>query len=52
MPSIQIISLDITNWNETEKLLSELGPVDFLVNNAGPAVLEAILDTTEQQLDL
>ncbi|KAI4456146.1 d-erythrulose reductase [Holotrichia oblita] len=51
VPSMQVIPLDVTNWNETEKVLSGLGPIDFLVNNAGPGVFETVLDTTEQQLD-
>ncbi|RWS23909.1 hypothetical protein B4U80_01351 [Leptotrombidium deliense] len=27
--------IDISNWENTKKLISQIGPVEFLVNNAG-----------------
>ncbi|KAG5864241.1 hypothetical protein JTB14_010331 [Gonioctena quinquepunctata] len=50
-PSIDTLQLDISNWNETEKALKNIGPIDLLVNNAGMGWLKSMLDITEEDVD-
>lgn len=52
MPSIDIISVDLSDWKATENALKNIiGNVDLLVNNAGYAVLEPISEVTEEAVD-
>lgn len=50
-PSITIISADLSNWDATRKALSNVKNVDYLVNNAGVAVLEPFFSVTEKSVD-
>lgn len=49
--SVEIISVDLSDWKATENALKDIGNVDLLVNNAAYAVLEAISEVTEEEVD-
>ncbi|KRT83928.1 dehydrogenase, partial [Oryctes borbonicus] len=51
VPSIKIVAVDLSNWSATKEALSNIGPIDLLVNNAGLAILEPLLDVTEEHVD-
>ncbi|KRT84160.1 dehydrogenase, partial [Oryctes borbonicus] len=51
VPSIKIVAVDLSNWSATKEALSNIGPIDLLVNNAGVAILEPLLDVTEEHVD-
>lgn len=50
-PSIQTISVDLKDWNATRDALKTIDNIDLLVNNAGVALLEPILDISEANID-
>ena len=50
-PEMNIICLDVTDWTATHSVLTEVGPVDILVNNAAIARFASFLDTTEEDFD-
>ncbi|XP_019880976.1 L-xylulose reductase [Aethina tumida] len=49
--SIEIIPLDLSDWKATEASLSNIGPIDLLVNNAGLAILEPLTEVVESHVD-
>ncbi|CAG9774049.1 unnamed protein product [Ceutorhynchus assimilis] len=51
VPSIEIIAADLSNWKNTEEVLSKIGNVDLLVNNAGLAILGPLTEVTEEDVD-
>lgn len=51
VPSVEIISVDLSDWKATENALKDIENVDLLVNNAGYAVLEPISEVTEEAVD-
>ncbi|GBO29298.1 hypothetical protein AVEN_259038-1, partial [Araneus ventricosus] len=51
IPAIEIVSVDVANWRETETVVKQLGPIDLLVNNAGIACLEEVGKITEESFD-
>ncbi|KAJ8973468.1 hypothetical protein NQ317_013462 [Molorchus minor] len=50
-PSIETVALDITDWEETEKVLGKIGHIDLLVNNAGMGWLKSMMEITEKDVD-
>ena len=34
-PEIQIVAVDLADWDATRKAVQDIGPIDLLVNNAG-----------------
>ncbi|XP_004518815.1 L-xylulose reductase [Ceratitis capitata] len=50
-PSIEIISVDLKNWQNTRDILSKFPQIDGLVNNAGVAIIKSFSDLTEQDFD-
>lgn len=48
---IKPISCDLRNWEETEKVISEIEPLDHLVNNAGVAFRENFFDMKSDTFD-
>ncbi|XP_053561641.1 L-xylulose reductase [Bombina bombina] len=50
-PGVQTICVDLADWKTTEAALSSLGPIDLLVNNAGVALLQPLLEVTEEAFD-
>ncbi|XP_044732273.1 L-xylulose reductase-like [Chrysoperla carnea] len=51
-PDIEIIAVDLQNWNATREALSKLKNIDGLVNNAAIAMLRGFFDITEHDVDL
>lgn len=43
--------MDLADWEATERALSNVGPVDLLVNNAGVALLQPFLEITKEACD-
>lgn len=50
-PNIETHTLDLADWDATRKLLTGLGPVDLLVNNAGTSIVKPFLEFTKEELD-
>ncbi|RZC41116.1 L-xylulose reductase, partial [Asbolus verrucosus] len=51
VPSIETIALDLSDWETTKNALSDIGPVDLLVNNAGLGWLKPMMEITEDDVD-
>lgn len=51
MPSIEILALDLSDWQKTEEALKNIGPIHLLVNNAGLAILKPVTEVTESDVD-
>ena len=52
MPQIQTVCVDLINLAETQKVVSALGDIHLLVNNAAVAKLEPFTEVTEEAFDL
>lgn len=50
-PGIHIHEVDITDWEEVEKVVKSCLPIHLLVNNAGVALLNKFVDATPQEFD-
>ncbi|KAL1453043.1 hypothetical protein WDU94_007219 [Cyamophila willieti] len=50
-PQIQIVQVDLQDWESTRREVSKLGPVDILINNAGVAILQPFLDIDENSFN-
>ncbi|XP_018564017.1 L-xylulose reductase [Anoplophora glabripennis] len=50
-PLIKVLELDISDWKKTEQVLSKIGPVDLLVNNAGMGWVKSMTDIVENDVD-
>ncbi|RWS22992.1 L-xylulose reductase-like protein, partial [Leptotrombidium deliense] len=50
-PNIEIHLIDISHWENTKKLISQIGPVDLLVNNAGIGNTNEIGNISEEEVD-
>ncbi|XP_074116571.1 L-xylulose reductase isoform X1 [Sminthopsis crassicaudata] len=50
-PGIETVCVDLGDWEATERALSNIGPVDLLVNNAGVALLQPFLKVTKEACD-
>ncbi|XP_058449718.1 L-xylulose reductase [Malaya genurostris] len=50
-PSIEIIQVDLSDWNATTEALKAIDRVDGLVNNAGIAIIKPYEELTEQEFD-
>ncbi|XP_059047123.1 L-xylulose reductase-like [Achroia grisella] len=50
-PSIDIVDIDIADWNKTREVVESLGHFDALVNNAAFASCEPFLDCTPSDYD-
>jgi len=51
-PELTTLCVDLRNWEATRSAVKKLGPIDYLVNNAGVAVLKPFLELTEKDFDL
>ncbi|CAC5384699.1 DCXR [Mytilus coruscus] len=49
--SIETRCLDIGNWDNTRKVIEDLGQVDLLVNNAAIMGCKTVLEATEEFID-
>lgn len=50
-PDVNIIQVDVSNWNETKTAVEQIGVVDLLVNNAGVYHQENVLDEKMDTFD-
>ena len=50
-PSIDIVDVDIADWEKTRKVVESLGHFDALVNNAAVAICEPFLDCSSSDFD-
>ncbi len=50
-PNIIPVAVDLSQWDETRKIVEGLGPIHHLVNNAGIFLHEPVLEITEQTVD-
>lgn len=48
---LECILVDLLNWTETKTVLSNIGPLDGLVNNAGIAIIKGFAEFTEDDFD-
>jgi short-subunit dehydrogenase len=51
VPTVEILTVDISDWSSTTRALQDLGPVDLLVNNAGEGMIKSLVDVEEQDVD-
>ncbi|XP_057367616.1 L-xylulose reductase-like [Daphnia carinata] len=51
LPGIHTVTVDLEDWEATEKAVKGLGHIDLLVNNAGVAILEPFLDIKNESFD-
>ena len=52
VPQIQTVCVDLNNMEETRKVVSGLGDIHLLVNNAAVGKLEPFTEVTEEAFDL
>ncbi|XP_077504250.1 L-xylulose reductase-like isoform X1 [Amblyomma americanum] len=52
VPNIVPLPVDLADWNATEAALSNVGPVDLLVNNAAVAILEPVGEIRPESIDM
>ncbi|KAJ3655507.1 hypothetical protein Zmor_014635 [Zophobas morio] len=50
-PSIQTLSVDLTDWAATKQAVSKILPIDLLVNNAGIVILKPVPTFDEDDVD-
>ncbi|XP_053607276.1 L-xylulose reductase-like [Plodia interpunctella] len=50
-PSIDIVDVDIADWNKTREVVESLGHFDALVNNAAVAICEPFLECSAESYD-
>ncbi|XP_048220966.1 L-xylulose reductase [Perognathus longimembris pacificus] len=50
-PGVESVCVDLACWEDTERALGRVGPVDLLVNNAGVALLQPFLEVTKEACD-
>jgi NAD(P)-dependent dehydrogenase (short-subunit alcohol dehydrogenase family) len=50
-PGITTIPCDLSDWKATEQALEGLEAMDYLVNNAGVATKQSLLESTEEVFD-
>lgn len=50
-PGVEPVCVDLADWEATEQALSNVGPVDLLVNNAAVALLQPFLEVTKEACD-
>lgn len=50
-PEIEVVILDVTDWNKTERVLNHFGPIDLVVNNAGICISNPLTDIAEDDFD-
>lgn len=51
VPEINILHVDLQDWEQTAEAVKSIGQVDLLVNNAAVASLESFLDVTPESFD-
>ncbi|KAM3964545.1 L-xylulose reductase-like [Aphomia sociella] len=51
-PSIDIVDVDVADWEKTREVVESLGHFDALVNNAAVAICEPFLECTRSSFDI
>jgi L-xylulose reductase len=53
LPMVETVSVDlmIMNWDDTRREVEQLGPIDYLVNNAGIQICQPFLEADKESLD-
>lgn len=51
-PSIDIVELDVGDWNKTREVIESLGHFDALVNNAAVGLTQPFFECTPEAFDL
>lgn len=51
VPSIEVHTIDLRDWEATRRLVLGLGPIDLLVNNAGNNICKSFFEVTKDDLD-
>lgn len=51
VPSIRFVVCDLSKWEETEKILKQLLPIQLLVNNAGVLCTQPFAEIEETDFD-
>lgn len=51
VPEINLLQVDLQDWEKTAEAVQSVGRVDLLVNNAAVASLESFLDVTPESFD-
>lgn len=51
VPNINIINIDLQDWDKTREEVSKIGHIDLLVNNAGVGCAFPFLDTPKEEID-
>lgn len=51
-PKIQPLCVDLQDWNASRAAVQSVLPIDLLVNNAGIAILDPVLDVKPEDFDL
>uniref|UniRef100_T1JFL0 Histone-binding protein RBBP4-like N-terminal domain-containing protein n=1 Tax=Strigamia maritima TaxID=126957 RepID=T1JFL0_STRMM len=49
--NIEIVPVDVSNWNETKSAVEKYLPIHLLVNNAGTNIPESFLDVKPESID-
>nr|XP_033816794.1 L-xylulose reductase [Geotrypetes seraphini] len=50
-PGIEVLCVDLADWDATKTALQAVGDVDLLVNNAAVALLQPFLEITKEAVD-
>lgn len=50
-PKIEIVPVDLGDWENATKIIKTAFPIDLLVNNAGIGYVEPLTTVTEEQYD-
>ena len=48
---IEVYNVDIMDWDKTRSVVKNIGPIDFLVNNAGVTIQTPFMDVTKNEID-
>ncbi|KAF5277230.1 hypothetical protein FQR65_LT03936 [Abscondita terminalis] len=50
-PSLRTVEVDLRDWNATKDALKKFDAIDLLVNNAGVAILDSVVNISEKSVD-
>ena len=48
---MEVYNVDIADWDKTRSVVLSMGPVDFLVNNAGVGIQKQFVDVAKSEID-